>query len=259
MLKKQLPDCHPFLRVPLQAALHEFFEVLRPVPSDLGHINVDDVVDEQSLVSDICEGWIASRQLICKASVRPDVDFLGVLDSRSDLWRDPIRCAFLRLTPRLLLGQETRKTEICNFNLAVGRVKDIVRLDIPMKYVTSMHGVESFGRLVQTVSAEVLRVVLIVLDADVCHATLVHELEDDEDLILPVVQIHALNHFFTAKMRDQSCLVDDSCLFGRCDFLDMFHGEEFAIGLSLDFEDFAEATLANRLQPLVEFCRIQLL
>ena len=86
MLKEQLPDLKPLFRITLQAALYKVLELGRPVPFYFGHINVDNVVDELSLVLDVMEGWIASRQLICKTSERPDIDFLRVLYSRCDLW-----------------------------------------------------------------------------------------------------------------------------------------------------------------------------
>ena len=103
MLVEQPRDCRPLLWVALQTVLHKVDKLVRPVAFNLGHINVENIVDKLSPL-DIREGRIAGRQLVCKASERPDVDLLGILAARSDLWRDPVRCALLRLAPRLLLG-----------------------------------------------------------------------------------------------------------------------------------------------------------
>ena len=43
-----------------------------------------------------------------------------------------------------------------------------------------MHLLDAFGDLVESVAAEVFRVVLEVLHAYFSHATLIHQLEDDE-------------------------------------------------------------------------------
>ena len=86
MLEEQLSHFHSFARVALQAALHEVLKLVRPVPRDHRHVNIDDVVDELPPVSDVGEGWIASCQLIGEASKRPYVDFFGVKFACSNLW-----------------------------------------------------------------------------------------------------------------------------------------------------------------------------
>ena len=86
MLKEQLSHFHSFAGVALQAALHEVLELSRPVPCNLRHVNIDDVVDKLPPVSDVGEGWIASCQLIGEASKRPYVDFFGVRNASGNLW-----------------------------------------------------------------------------------------------------------------------------------------------------------------------------
>ena len=86
VLIEQLSHFHSFSGVALQAALHELLKLGRPFPSDLRHVNIDDVVDELPPVSDVGEGRIAGRQLICEASIRPYVYFLGVGNACSNLW-----------------------------------------------------------------------------------------------------------------------------------------------------------------------------
>ena len=123
-----------------------------------------------------------------------------------------------------------------------------------MEHILIVHSVYSFRNLVQAISAEFFRVVLVILDADVGHGPMFHELQDNEDLVSPMVQIDALDHLLAIKMCDQTCLVDD-CLhfcFGS-GVLDMFHRKKFTIGFTLHFEDFAEAALSNRFKPLVFF------
>ena len=80
-----------------------------------------------------------------------------------------------------------------------------------MEHILVVHSVESFCNLEQAISAEFLRVVLVIFDADVGHGSMFHELQDNEDLVFPVVQIDALDHLLAIKICDQTCLVDD-CL-----------------------------------------------
>ena len=82
-----------------------------------------------------------------------------------------------------------------------------------MEHILLVHGAQSFRNLVQAVSAEFLRVVLVIFNADVRHGSMLHELKDNEDLVSPVVQIDALDHLFAIKMCDQTCFVDDCLLF----------------------------------------------
>ena len=80
---------------------------------------------------------------------------------------------------------------------------------------------------------------------------MLHELEDNEDLIIVVVQFDALDHLIALKVFSETCLVDGNLLFCRCDVLEMLHREQFAIRCTLDLVDDAEATLSNRFHSFV--------
>ena len=94
-----------------------------------------------------------------------------------------------------------------------------------MEHILIVHGLKSFCNLVQGVSAEVFRVVFVILNADVGHGSMLHELEDNEDLLVPVVQFDALDHLIALKVFSETCLVDGNLLFSRCDVLEMLHRE----------------------------------
>ena len=54
---------------------------------------------------------------------------------------------------------------------------------------------------------------------------MLHELEDNEDLLIVVVQFDALDHLIALKVFSETCLVDGNLLFCRCDVLEMLHRE----------------------------------
>ena len=74
---------------------------------------------------------------------------------------------------------------------------------------------------------------------------MLHELEDDVDIILVVVQGFALNHLITVQVGDERGLIDDHLNFLTLDTFNEFHCKDFLITLALDCEDLAEATFIN--------------
>ena len=52
---------------------------------------------------------------------------------------------------------------------------------------------------------------------------MLHELEDNKDLLLEVVQFDALDHLIALKVFSETCLIDGNLLFCICDILEMLH------------------------------------
>ena len=72
-----------------------------------------------------------------------------------------------------------------------------------------MHGLETESDLVETKLAKVLRKIAISLKNDVCEVTTFHELNENPEAILMVVDFLALDQLFAVEEGDQAALVDD--------------------------------------------------
>ena len=84
----------------------------------------------------------------------------------NDLRTDPVWCAALGLSIRLLLRKENTEAEISDLNLASAIAQNIVRLDIPVKDILAMHFEEAHRCLIQGVSAELFGVNPVLLKYD---------------------------------------------------------------------------------------------
>ena len=111
------------------------------------------------IVPNMIEWRRSSSKLVRKAAIGPDVYRLAVEKTRDDFGSDPVRRSLDRLTLLLLLGKTASESEIGDFDLALRRVQDVVRLNVPMKHIIVMHLLQAEQNFEKTVPAEILRVV----------------------------------------------------------------------------------------------------
>ena len=71
-------------------------------------------------------GRLSRHQLVCEATIRPDVNFLRVKLTLYELRRTPRGCAYLALPVHILFAQKDTEAEIGYFDGAIGAAKDVV-------------------------------------------------------------------------------------------------------------------------------------
>ena len=200
LVRKKLLDAPSLLRVLDEALLNEVRECRTPFVWNA----LDRVVDyriEQvfQVFGAIVERRITLSQLKGEATVRPYVNFGRVGVALGDFGRNPTRCALLSLAILLLLGKEHAETHICNFDIAVGSTKDIVRFDIPVQNVFRMHGLKAQCYLIETELAEIFRKVASSINDDICEIASFHQLDENPKTILEVIDLFTFDELVTVE------------------------------------------------------------
>ena len=135
-------------------------------------------------------------------------------------------------------------------------MQDVVRLYIPVQHVVPVHGSQAEGHFVQTVAAEVLRVLQPVFSYDVRERTLLQELKHDENISPVVVQVDAPDHLVTVEALDQASLLHDLLHLPRLHVNHFFHCGNQTVPPAPDLKHFGLAALADFTYTLPLFIRI---
>ena len=96
----------------------------------------------------------------------------------------------------LLLSEDDRVAEIGELDLTVGLDEDVVRFDVAVDDILSVKVEKAFERLVDTVLAELFRVLALKLLEHGGEGTAVHQLHEDPQPILEVKRLVALHNRF---------------------------------------------------------------
>ena len=123
---QQLVDRLALISVSFQAPIHEVPEFSRPPTLDLWHILINDGCHKCFSLADVCVWRHACSQLIGKATVRPNVNCLRIVDALGDLGGDPVRCPLLRLALLLLIGKEASEAQVSDLDVTICRMQDII-------------------------------------------------------------------------------------------------------------------------------------
>ena len=114
-----------------------------------------------------------------------------------------------------------------------------------------MHLVETLGHLVQSIPAEVLRIVPRVVPRDISHRTLIHVLENDAHLVVEIVNVLALYQLIAIQIRNKTCLIYSTLLVCHYCILNLLHRESLAVASTVDQVDLTVASLSNLLAFLI--------
>ena len=147
----------------------------------------------------------------------------------SDLWEEPFRPSDAILAAVLARKSDGREpllarrqwivahahAKILYLDSAVSlRVDNVIGSNLSVDHIIVVQGLESFRHLVQGVLAEVLRVGLDVIDGDISRdevlqdASLLNFLKDAVDLVVPMVNVNAVNQLVAGKVSQHFCIVD---------------------------------------------------
>ena len=114
----------------------------------------------------------------------------------------------------LLLSQEHAESHVCYLDVAVGSAQNVVRLDIAMKDVARMHGMQAKSDLVQAKLAEVFGEVTLLFDDNFRQVSTLHEFNKDPEAILEVVYFFTFDQLFAVEVRDKTAFVYHIFSFG---------------------------------------------
>ena len=78
-----------------------------------------------------------------------------------------------------------------------------------MKYVRSVHFGQSHGHFIKSVPAKVFGEVFMVLCHYAFHRSLIHKLKNDENFLVEVEELMALDHLVTIQVGDETSLFHD--------------------------------------------------
>ena len=121
-----------------------------------------------------------------------------------------------------------------------------------------MHGLQAQSHLVKTELAKVFREVSSPLQDDVDEIATLHELKENPEAILEVIDVLAPDHLIAIKERDQSALVNDVLPLGHGLWICKLEGEELLVLVALDLKDGTVASFSNLSNNLVHLCRVLL-
>ena len=130
------------------------------------------------------------------------------------------------------------------------RVDDVIGVDLSVTHIIGVQGAESFRHLVQGVLAEVLRVGLDAVDGDISRddilqdASLLNSLKDQINLVVPFVNVNAIDQLFACEVSQHFCIVDRlGLLFLFSVLAELLHHVRLVIDNGAYFKDLAEASL----------------
>ena len=168
-------------------------------------------------IFDSSEWRVASRKLISKAAIWPDVYLLSILDTLGDFRGNPVGCASLRLAILLLLREEHWETEVSNFDGASFVTKDIVGFDITMEDISRVHRMQAQGSLIEYIPAEIFWVVLVLFEDYRCQGAVLNVFQENPNALFIVIKVSALDHLITSQKCNQTGFVDNklSILFSE--------------------------------------------
>ena len=101
-----------------------------------------------------------------------------------------------------------------------------------------MHEKETLAYLVETPATKVFLILLILSPYDTGEL-LFHILQDNVELLSPVIQGDTLDHLIAIEKSYQTCLVDYHLSFFFCRSKSIFQHKDLLITLSLNFLDLA--------------------
>ena len=125
-----------------------------------------------------------------------------------------------------------------------------------MQHVLGMHSSETLCYLVQAPSNEVLTELAATLQDDISESPAFHELEDDPDALVELVDLVAVDQLLAVQMLDQAALVDDLVSLGSPLWLVVLERVVLHRLRVHHLEYGSEGALTNLLHDLVDHSRI---
>ena len=109
----------------------------------------------------------------------------------------------------LLLRQEDAEAHVSYFDGAISLTEDVVTLDVSVQNIVLVHALQTQCCLVKTPLAKVFGDIPILFENNLRHLTTIHELKENPQPILKVVNFFALDELVTVQVLNQTALVDD--------------------------------------------------
>ena len=173
-------------------------------------------------IFDSGEWRVACRELICEATIWPDVHLLSILDTLGDFGWNPVCCTTLRLAIFLLLREEHWETEVGNFDGASFVTEDIVWFDITMEDISWVHRMQAQGSLIEYIPAEIFWVVLMLFEDYRCQGAVLDVFQENPNALFIVIKVSALYHLITSQKCNQAGFVDNKLSILFSEAFDLF-------------------------------------
>ena len=159
----------------------------------------------------------------------------------------------------LLLSKDDSIAKVGKFDLTICLDKDVIRLDVSVNDVLSVQVNKALERLVNTVLAELFRILALKLLEHGCECTSIHELHEYPKAILEVKRLIALYDRFALAHLHNADFIFNRCPFCTILGLSELEGKQLSISDSHATENTSEATSALFSHDLVELRRVLLL
>ena len=114
-----------------------------------------------------------------------------------------------------------------------------------MQNIVPVHVFNAQSNLIQTPLAKFFRQRTGLIKKDLSEAASLHEVKNDPQSVLEVININTIHQIISVQVRHQSAFVDHIFSFLLILCVGEFHGEFLLICLTLSHEDCTEATLTN--------------
>ena len=169
-----LRHCETIFTVFLRAHLYQIVEISRSILAyEITFCWIWNCFKERTSL-ELDERRMPSGSFVHEAPERPNINLFGIESCVQYLRSYPIICTNFGLSVRLLFGHANCTIKICNLNLSLLVIKDVVWFYIPVNDAKLVQGVGTLSHLPQRVLDEFFRVLLIELFKDLCDFLTIH-------------------------------------------------------------------------------------